>query len=464
MVIMFATINMKNLTYIKVWILAQLFFSILANPVRIFAVKLPTVRTTETRLSVEIQKILDAGHLRPGFLLNDESWDTFKNNQIADQHNDYWSNPAENIYTLAQALPYLTTTQQVAVKSYIQSEYTNYKPYQWTHIGSAGARREYLEVPSAYVSKFGENYLNPTSPNNYDPPSNYAWDGWDFNPFTFYALASYAQVFNNASTVLSQLRSAGNTPDNYLSSVRTEAFLKARPHILNAYIAGYYGWLKLQDLATPKETRDPTIVNWLNTAQAMRLNHLQNLAPNELSSYQAGGFIYLTRELGDYLNTQNPTLVNNFINSYQKLAPYQMVARASEQDRIADTSFGEGSYSNYYNYWSFFLAKAYAAKATRAELESYLDIPAVWRGDLFYIQNLIATIQAGSTQPTPSPTPTPTPKPGDANGDNVIDNKDYSIWASHYTQNLTGTINGDLNGDNKVDGRDYIIWHNNYGN
>ena len=33
-------------------------------------------------------------------------------------------------------------------------------------------------------------------------------------------------------------------------------------------------------------------------------------------------------------------------------------------------------------------------KAPQAVLEKYLDVPAVARGDLFYILNLVATIEA----------------------------------------------------------------------
>jgi len=35
-----------------------------------------------------------------------------------------------------------------------------------------------------------------------------------------------------------------------------------------------------------------------------------------------------------------------------------------------------------------------ALKARRQELEKYLDVSGVWRGDLFFIQNLVATIEA----------------------------------------------------------------------
>jgi len=73
----------------------------------------------------------------------------------------------------------------------------------------------------------------------------------------------------------------------------------------------------------------------------------------------------------------------------------------------------------------------------------------------------------GSVSVTPSPTaipsPTPTIKPGDANGDNLVNEADYSIWLSHYGMSVSGISNGDFNGDSKVDGVDYSIWVNYYG-
>ena len=63
---------------------------------------------------------------------------------------------------------------------------------------------------------------------------------------------------------------------------------------------------------------------------------------------------------------------------------------------------------------------------------------------------------------TPTLTPTSTPKPGDANGDGKVNETDYSIWLSHFSQAVTGVTNGDFNGDGHVDGIDYTIWLNNY--
>jgi len=54
-------------------------------------------------------------------------------------------------------------------------------------------------------------------------------------------------------------------------------------------------------------------------------------------------------------------------------------------------------------------------------------------------------------------------KPGDANGDTMVDGRDYVIWLTHYGQNVLGVTNGDFDTNSIVDGRDYVIWLNNYG-
>jgi len=54
-------------------------------------------------------------------------------------------------------------------------------------------------------------------------------------------------------------------------------------------------------------------------------------------------------------------------------------------------------------------------------------------------------------------------KQGDANGDNQVNEADYSIWLSHFSQSVSGVANGDFNSDNRVDGVDYSIWIMNYG-
>ena len=69
------------------------------------------------------------------------------------------------------------------------------------------------------------------------------------------------------------------------------------------------------------------------------------------------------------------------------MAPYWFVSRF-------DSSLGEGTLSHLYNVNAMFLAKAYILKESRAELTKHLDAPGFERGDLFYIQNIIAALEA----------------------------------------------------------------------
>jgi hypothetical protein len=81
----------------------------------------------------------------------------------------------------------------------------------------------------------------------------------------------------------------------------------------------------------------------------------------------------------------------------------------------------------------------------------------------------VLVLNTGTTQPTITPTltasitPTLIPKPGDANGDNIIDGRDYVVWLNNYGKSLLGPTNGDFDKNNIVDGRDYVLWLNNYG-
>lgn len=65
---------------------------------------------------------------------------------------------------------------------------------------------------------------------------------------------------------------------------------------------------------------------------------------------------------------------------------------------------------------------------------------------------------------THTPTPTTSGLPGDANGDEVVDIKDYSVWTNQYgdVPMPDPSGNADFNNDSQVNGQDYVIWLNNY--
>ena len=57
----------------------------------------------------------------------------------------------------------------------------------------------------------------------------------------------------------------------------------------------------------------------------------------------------------------------------------------------------------------------------------------------------------------------PPPLPGDANGDGLVTDADYTIWADNYGAGGATFAMGDFNDDGEVTDADYTIWADNYG-
>ena len=165
-----------------------------------------------------------------------------------------------------------------------------------------------------------------------------------------------------------------------------------KPHVLNCYVAGYIGYLGLEKLAGRPPSEN--VRQWLRETQDRRVAMLA-MDPREVYTTEAGGFLYLVPEFGDYLHQHARQGVAKHVDGYNDLAPMWFLSEADEVSRaVARKGCPEGSLAQFYDYASLFAAKAFALKEGRQELEKYLDVPGVWRGDLFYIQNLIATIEA----------------------------------------------------------------------
>jgi hypothetical protein len=97
--------------------------------------------------------------------------------------------------------------------------------------------------------------------------------------------------------------------------------------------------------------------------------------------------MYLVPELGQYLHDNALSQVQEAVDEYEYVAPYWFVARD-------EGGFREFVINPLYNYGAVFQARALILRESREELFRYLDVPAFDRGDLFYIQNLIAVIEA----------------------------------------------------------------------
>jgi hypothetical protein len=341
----------------------------------------------KARLAQEIQKMLAAGHLRPGYASHGH-FDGASQFQCGDDLVDYFHNPSETILTLIQALPHLPANMQPQVRTYLQNEFNAYPPYQYNHIGwKDGAAREAFDMPPEPDAE------------RVNFPAQLGVSGfvWSVNPYNFYALWKYAslqndpnlaqQLFANAQDNRLLMDSLVNVPDN--------AVLAKMPLVHNAYIAGYLGYLGLEQqagqpasqamrqeldrllqLRASQFTKDSAYANALSRADGSYCRSL-NVASN---------FMFLVPELADYLNEHAMDKVRSALAEYENLAPYWFVPFAAE-------GFGENALNPLYDTQALFLAKAWILNEPGSRLEPYLDVPAFARGDLFYIQKLVAAIE-----------------------------------------------------------------------
>jgi outer membrane protein assembly factor BamB len=334
------------------------------------------------RLEFEIGIILDAGHLRPGYY-NAGQFTNYS------EFADYFDNPGDTIYTLAQAYPYLSLQLQDRTRAYLIREFQDYfDPVMYASIGWAdGAARESMVLPPEVQSSLGKF------------PKREAARGfsWLYPPHNIYAIWKYAQIISpEAGRVYDLARGVLQVP---VPDLATTDYFDQRPYELNAYIAGYIGFLELQELAgratTDAELRGRVIAE-RDRLLNMRVNNFSKDTYWVTERYHlrslnvARNFIMLVPELGNYLHDHALDKIQEAVNEYDYVAPYWYVSRF-------ESMMNEGVMSPLYNYPAMFQAKAYILKEDQSELVKYLDVPAFERGDLFYIQNLVAALSAGST-------------------------------------------------------------------
>jgi hypothetical protein len=355
--------------------------------------RLPTVATVESRLAAQIQRMIEAGHLAPGVCYIEQHY-PLNSSRHGYELDDYWHNPGELIYTLAISITYLPDALKPAAKDYLKSEFVRYPPHTYVHIGPEGALREITPRPPEFANGWAAYYYQRST--SATVAENWGADSsgppWRFPPFNIYACWKYAVIFpEEAPGILNKLRS------KVTDLPASGEYYLTHPHILNAYIAGYFGYLNLQALVG--EARSAQVELWLAGALQKRMLSLAQ-DPVILPGAEAGGFISLVPELGDYLWRNASSRVEQVLQYQAWAAPYWHIARAEEITRIdAERPFWEGYHSHIYETASQFQARAYALKWSRERLEKYLDAPSVYRGDLTYIQNLVATLQATVSRP-----------------------------------------------------------------
>jgi hypothetical protein len=374
---------------------------------RTTGVKLPSARVVPTtpapaqvdvaalraKLNSEVQKMVSAGHLRPGYFSSGHI-DGDANQQCGDALLDYFHNPADTLWVLSEAMPYLSPDIAQSAKTYLQSEYAAYNPTTVTHVGwRNGASRDWFDLPpDADADRV-----------NYPPTQwggSYEFIGWsqkyggtNIPPYAFYAMWKYAQAVGLTQTqVQSMLNSTRSALD---TSPPAASVLTTFPFVHNAYIAGYQGYLALQ--AMGGETPSASIQSTLNSLLQSRAANFTASAGSYPGDYcdafnTSRNWMWMTPELAQYLHDNALSKVQAAVDEYQRITPDWFVAG------FPDTT-GEAIHEPMYDVLML-RAKAFALEQPASELVKYLDVPAFARGDLFYIQNLVTVIAAQSNSNT----------------------------------------------------------------
>jgi outer membrane protein assembly factor BamB len=349
------------------------------GPVRTGPVNQSDLRNNLER---EIQKIVDAGPLRPGYY----NHGTFIYRELA----NYFENPGDTLYTLSLAYPHLSGSIKDQTRVYLESHFQKYfRDGMYSTIGWAeGSPREAVPLPpevEASLSAF---------------PKQLVVRGWSWNypQHNIYAMWKYA---TNFPTSAGQVYDLAKGKIESVPSTATREYFLQYPYELNGWIAGYIGFLELQQLAN-RTTGEDALLRATITTEKDRLLRLRaeiftqdtpwvEERYHRRSLNVARNFMMLVPELGEYLHDNALNKVTQAVEEYDYIAPYWFVSRY-------ESMINEGVMSPLYNYPAMFQAKAYILQDDQQELYKYLDVPAFERGDLFYIQNLIALIEAATSQ------------------------------------------------------------------
>ncbi len=144
---------------------------------------------------------------------------------------------------LLRALPFLNPALQGDARAYLQSEFSAFSPAQYAHIGWKDGRfRESFDYPPEMAINIAAIPAQATPLENFE--------GWGLPPHNIYAIWKYAQAgLGNPNALFTQIQVKLRAPITANRPILTDEYLSSMPHVHNAYIAGYIGYIELAKLA-----------------------------------------------------------------------------------------------------------------------------------------------------------------------------------------------------------------------
>ncbi len=306
----------------------------------------------------------------------------------------YFNTPAELISTLSMAYPYLPAALQTKVKSYLDSEMLVYPPlttgyfppFAGTLGQQPGVRREPFPV-------------DPNHPVNIYPPPpvsiEIAYPIWQYTYYTGdQRFITNAGSWNSLVNIYNSFRATNNvsiyTEVAGLTGFARLAKLKGDTALANtvtSYVSGVMS-------STPFSTFSA------NADAKMRVN--RETSPVFMNG-SGGGCCganmrgLFSREVGQYLRDNELPAAQAYSQRIERNNPlwYLTLPGWGFDANSGFVGNGENLYAPPELGWTDFMIHAYILGENFQTLNSYLDFPSRL-GDLFYIQDLIATIEAPS--------------------------------------------------------------------
>jgi hypothetical protein len=362
-----------------------------------------TLNSTElrARLEHEVGRMVglyaaqgDRGFLRPAYI---SDGGVLSNTTIMPEPNNYFRVPADTLYSLSVAYPHLSSGLQSQVRTYLAAYWQRYFASQLVKVigWNFGTQREAMVYPPEVAGRMAE--IGDVAGGQLPMPQRVFYAGW-----------RYAQVVpSQASAIYSTLRPL------LIHPAPSNLDVVMGPAIYNDYIAGYQGFINLYDLAgtNPDPALRAGVANSLASLLNTRLTNFAKEHPWQGDVDNPGGisinnyarrynctrnFLYMTPALGQAMrNSAQASTILAALGEYQYLCSYWFAARDSN-------SFQERSAHHIFDSHALFLTKAFVARESQSELSKWLDVP--WMlGDLYYLQNLVAALDAGSSAASGSP-------------------------------------------------------------
>ncbi|RME98185.1 MAG: hypothetical protein D6768_17920 [Chloroflexi bacterium] len=342
----------------------------------------PDTADIQQKLEAHVREMIDLGHLAPTLYFIG-----LEGNPVM-----FYATPSETIYTLSAAYPYLSGDLQAAVKTYLDNELNLYPPHQTGYFGpNAGKVSDLVGQPREYYVQ------NPDQSFNY-------WPGIEVNPSVLYALWLYSHNTGDWSYVAAHYSSL----KSIFNSAKSDNQITSYPEL-----SGVIGFARIvQHL---NHTGDYTQASaFAESGFAAAANFDQFLAgarqryPNQPANglgYTSPVFLFhrdenhttvvaahFDRDVGRFLQNNSRIAVANYSNQ---------IAQEINLWWLTDVAmtFGENAYVTPEVGWSNFMLRAYVLNDSTQTLKKFLDAP-TRRGDLFYIQKLVAVIEQGAGVPS----------------------------------------------------------------